>query len=172
MEPRPEIPQIAQIYQRLGELLALAGAHFRWQVLPAFEVAFDLRGKAAGQMVAGRSGVRLRFNPVLLRQNWEDFLHTVVAHELAHAVVWWQYGRRAKPHGPEWQAVMRLFGLEPQRCHDYDVAGGQARRLQRFRYRCGCREHALTSIRHGRIQRGEREYVCKFCGQRLEWTGA
>jgi predicted SprT family Zn-dependent metalloprotease len=38
----------------------------------------------------------------------------VLCHEAAHAVVWARYGRKAKPHGPEWQALMRQAGFEPR----------------------------------------------------------
>ncbi len=165
-----EPEHIAQIYARLGRLLALAAQRCGWKVLPAFEVAFDLKGRAAGQMQVRGRQVRLRFNPVLMTQNWDDFLETVVGHELAHAVAYWRHGRRIRPHGPEWQEIMGWFGLAPQRCHDYDVSASQVRRLPRFRYRCECREHWLTSIRHGRIQRGERDYVCRNCGAKLVWV--
>ncbi len=160
-----ETRQISLVYQRIGELLAVAAARFRWKVLPAVEISFDLTGRAAGQMQARNGQVRLRFNVVPMRQDFDRFLKEVVGHEVAHAVVFWQYGARVKPHGPEWRAVMALFGLEPRRCHDYAVE--PARRLTRYRYRCGCREHELTAIRHHRVQRGEREYRCRHCGRKL-----
>ena len=164
-----EPQHIAQVYRRLGALLAVAARHFDWKVLPAAEVSFDLRGQAAGQMQVRGRQVRLRFNAVLLQRDFDQFLEEVVAHELAHAVVHWRYGGRVKPHGPQWREVMTLFGVTPKRCHDYEDLR-PVRRLQRYRYRCGCREHQLTAIRHRRIQRGEREYLCKSCGHRLTWV--
>ncbi|WP_152485969.1 SprT-like domain-containing protein [Methylohalobius crimeensis] len=162
--------QMAAVYERLGELLAIAARRFQWRILPGFEVGFDLKGQAAGQMQIRQGKVRLRFNAVLMRDNREHFLRVTVAHELAHAVAYWVYGKKIQPHGEEWQSIMALFGLEPRRCHDYDVTHAQVRRLQRFTYRCGCREHDLTSIRHRRIQEGERTYVCKHCREKLEWV--
>lgn len=38
----------------------------------------------------------------------------VVCHEAAHFVVWQRYGRAARPHGPEWAALVRLAGYEPR----------------------------------------------------------
>lgn len=165
MTVRPE--QVGDVYRRLGELLAIAARHFGWKVLPGIEVSFDLKGQAAGQMQLQGKQLRLRFNPILMNQNYQHFIEVAVGHELAHAVAALVYGRKIKPHGLEWQSIMVLFGLEAERCHDYDVSQAQVRRLQRFRYRCACREHELTVIRHRRIQSGEREYICRSCGQKL-----
>jgi predicted SprT family Zn-dependent metalloprotease len=60
----------------------------------------------------------------------------VLCHEAAHAVVWARHGRKAKPHGPEWQALMRQAGFEPRasliRCgHRTEPKIGQA-----FRHTC------------------------------------
>ncbi len=163
--------QVSEVYGRIGELLAVAARHFGWKVLPALEVSFDLKGQAAGQMQLRGKQMRLRFNPALMAQNRDHFIRTAVGHELAHAVAALVYGRKIKPHGREWQSIMVLFGLEPERCHDYDLSRVKVRRLQRFRYRCACREHELTSIRHRRIQSGERSYICRACGQKLTLAG-
>jgi predicted SprT family Zn-dependent metalloprotease len=37
-------------------------------------------------------------------------LAEVLCHELAHVVVWLEHGRRAKPHGPEWRALVERAG--------------------------------------------------------------
>ena len=159
--------QVADVYRRVGELLAIAATHFGWKVLPAMEVSFDLKGQSAGQMQLRGKHCRLRFNPVLMTQNYEHYLEVTVAHELAHAVAALVFGRKIKPHGREWQLVMAMFGQEAERCHNYDLSQTKIRRLQRFRYRCACREHELTIIRHRRIQSGERDYLCRQCGQKL-----
>lgn len=131
--------------------------------LPVPEIRFDLRGQAAGQ--AHLRGAFLRFNPILLEENPEAFMAQTVPHEVAHVVV----GRlfpRARPHGEEWKQVMRLFGADPQRCHQFDTSRATTRRLRRFTYRCDCREHALTTIRHNRVKKGMR-YLCRDCGSAL-----
>jgi SprT protein len=38
----------------------------------------------------------------------------VICHEAAHMVVWDRAGRRTRPHGPEWAALMRAAGFEPR----------------------------------------------------------
>ena len=132
------------------------------------DIRFDLPGKTAGQVRirAGRLCL-VRYNLGLLQRHPEDFLTATVPHETAHLVTVRLFGTGVKPHGREWRAVMRLFGAEPRRCHDYDVEGLQAHRIRRFRYHCGCRSHLLTSIRHNRILDGQ-VYLCRGCGHPLE----
>lgn len=151
---------------RSRELLRLAERHYA-RPMPKPEIGFDLRGQAAGQarlIPGGRS--RIRYNPVLLRENPDAFLAQTVAHEVAHLVAFERFGSRIRPHGPEWQAVMRLFGAEPRRCHDFDVERATRRRLTRHAYHCACRTHQLTSVRHNRARRGQ-TYLCRTCRQPL-----
>ncbi len=133
-------------------------------------VRFDLRGTTAGQggYFSDEQGFGVKFNLHLLNENWQDYLDETIAHEVAHVVVTAQYkhsnGRRPKPHGREWQMVMRnVFNTEPQRTHDYDVAACRVRTVKRYKYKCSCRTHMLTSIRHNRILRGEQVYHCRSC---------
>jgi predicted SprT family Zn-dependent metalloprotease len=41
-------------------------------------------------------------------------LREIIAHEAAHVVVWDLSGQAARPHGPEWAALMRMAGFEPR----------------------------------------------------------
>ncbi len=135
--------------------------------IPEVSVRFDLRGGAAGQAVFSRCGkIAVRYNRMLLQENGEEFLRRTVPHEVAHVVVRLLHGPRCRPHGREWQRVMAHFGAEAIRCHSFDIRRAATRRLRRFAYRCGCREFALTSIRHGRVQRGQ-VYLCRDCRQPL-----
>lgn len=131
--------------------------------LPRPGVWFDLRGAGAGQANLGRGGVR--FNPCLLEENRTAFLVEVVPHEVAHWLVFHlENGTRLKPHGREWQTVMReLFGLAPKVTHCFDT---RRARPTPYRYRCGCREHGFTSRRHGLVLKGRR-YRCRDCAQTL-----
>lgn len=40
-------------------------------------------------------------------------LREVICHELAHIAVYLRHGRRPKPHGREWQALIERAGLTP-----------------------------------------------------------
>ena len=135
--------------------------------VPDIELRFDLRGTHAGlaQCRPGEIPV-VRLNPVLMAEN-DDFIEETVPHEVAHIGVFYWLGRNAhRPHGREWQRLMRMLGAEPSRGHRYDVSNTVTRRLKRYPYACACREHRLTSIRHNRIRDGA-SYRCRQCGQAL-----
>jgi len=143
-------------------LLAQAGQWLRISA-PDPQIRFDLRGRAAGQARCGAGGPWvLRYNPVLLGANPEDFLATTVPHEVAHLAAFARHGVRIRPHGPQWQAVMHFFGVAPERCHRYDLSAVRGRALREFDYHCGCRGHRLSSIRHHRVLAGG-TYVCRRC---------
>lgn len=148
-------------------LLETAGEHFGVALQPV-DIRFDLRGKAAGMVRFVSPGVPvIRYNRTLLEKYGDSFIRQTVPHEVAHVVVAARYPYRTAPHGQEWRSVMEFFGAEPSRCHAYQIDGTGVRRLARFGYRCGCREHQLTSIRRNRIARGER-YYCRHCGELLK----
>ena len=142
--------------------------------IPHVPVSFNLRGHTAGKAMCRRGIVRdfeIRYNAVLLEENGENFLNRTVPHEVAHLVVYAQYPSRTKPHGYEWKRVMRDFGITPKRCHSYDTSNATVRRRGRldreYPYKCGCRTHMLTVIRHRRILKGA-GYTCKVCRQKLQ----
>lgn len=164
-----------KILQRAEEAVRQAEARARsfYAIeFPDAEVDFSLRGRCAGQARVTRSGKTcLRINPVLLKENLDDFLTHTIPHEVAHLVVNWQSRnkrQRPRPHGPEWQAVMQsCFGLEPRRCHNYRTT--PARVVPRsFLYSCSCRDHLLTSIMHNKISRSY-QALCKVCRTPLKF---
>ncbi len=114
-------------------------------------------------MQAGQAHVEdnlIRLNSELLLTHGAQFWRETLPHELAHLIVWQLHGRRVRPHGAEWQAVMRLFGAGLERCHSFTVL--PTRRQREYVYHCACRAHHLSAVRHGRIQRGGR-YICVRC---------
>ncbi len=162
----PSAAALQQVARRTERLTAL-GAKLIGRAAPTPRIAFDLRGQAAGQFRVGAGGEPLlRYNPQLLARHESEFLAQTVPHEVAHYLAFVRFGRGIRPHGPEWQSIMRGLGADPRRCHDFDVTGLGTRRLRRHLYHCRCGEHALSSIRHHRILRGAR-YVCRSCGQSL-----
>jgi SprT protein len=147
--------------------LLRAGAQGLGIRTPDPPVLFDLRGRAAGQVRFGRHALWvIRYNPVLMKANAEDFLATTVPHEVAHLIAYAKYGTRIRPHGQEWRSVMNFFGVVPERCHGYDLSDLPGRSLRQFDYHCTCRNHRLSSIRHNRILAG-RAYLCRHCATPL-----
>ncbi|MCG9756459.1 SprT family zinc-dependent metalloprotease [Shewanella insulae] len=129
---------------------------------PRPEVNFKLRGKSAG--TAHLQLNKLRFNPVLLEENLEEFIHQVVPHEICHLLAYRLYGR-VKPHGKEWQALMvKLYGLTPSTTHSLntDSVTGPT-----FDYRCRCGVVPLSIRRHNKVQRQQTQYRCRRCKETL-----
>ncbi|MCP4995426.1 MAG: hypothetical protein GY934_16860 [Gammaproteobacteria bacterium] len=136
--------------------------------LPEIQIDFDLRGQSAGQ-VRLQPGVPpiIRYNLVLLQENPELFLKRTIPHEVAHVAARTIHGPRIKPHGKEWQSIMVFLGADASRCHSFETTHLRARKLQTFLYRCDCREHQLTSIRHNRVKAGQ-QYLCSSCRTSLQ----
>jgi len=130
-------------------------------------VDFDLVGCCAGRAYYREN--RIRLNPVLLAENYTDFIAETVPHEVAHLLAFTLHGRqtRVKPHGPEWKSVVLALGLRPVRCHNYDVTNAQVRHERRYTYACRCREVREFARTHNRIQRGEIFFTCNYCNSRF-----
>lgn len=158
-----------QVTYWIEQARQLTGTSPRRLPLPA--VDFDLRGRAAGQAVLARrrrDGDRIRFNATLLASHPREMLAETVPHEVAHVAVHRIHGRRVRPHGAEWKALMTAFGVKPEPCHR--LPAEPARRLRRFRYACRCDEPVwLTTIRHNRARRGT-GYFCRRCGESLAYA--
>ena len=126
-------------------------------------------GRAPPPAAPGAAGV-IELNAVYLRSEPEAMVRETLAHELAHLLVFHLHPRRRlAPHGSLWRTVMREWlGVEPERTHRFPTDGVRARRQRRWRYRCGCAEHDLTTVRHRRIQEGAAAYRCRHCRGPLE----
>ncbi|WP_413737099.1 SprT family zinc-dependent metalloprotease [Sodalis sp. RH21] len=154
------------IMQCLRAKLRAAEAHFHCP-FPEPAIAYKQRGTSAG--TAWLDQWEIRLNPVLLLANQETFIDEVIPHELAHLLVYRQFGRVA-PHGKEWRWMMtHVLHTEPRRTHDFDLA---TIRTHTYRYLCSCQTHDLTVRRHNRILRGEAQYRCRHCGDILRYEQA
>jgi SprT protein len=148
------------------ELVVRAREQWPKKRIPDVKVAFGLRGHAAGDACARTATTR--YNDELLDRYGDEFVRTIVPHEVAHVVTWAVFGR-VKPHGPEWRDVMRFFGAPPRVTHEFETT--PARVMRRFRYRCACPDpHLMTKRAHLRIRRGTAEYRCRRCGEALVWV--
>jgi predicted SprT family Zn-dependent metalloprotease len=124
-------------------------------------VRFSLKGRRAG-WARTYPVPELNFNIPLLSTVSEDDLYQTVGHECCHVFADLANRRRCG-HSVLWKATMIVFGLKPERCHNYDLTGivrGKA-------YACKCEEkHILSPIVHKRITQG-RQYTCRKCKAKL-----
>ena len=108
---KPRIPIALQqaVMRCLREKLQLARRHFAVE-FPEPSIVYQQRGTSAG--TAWLQSWEIRLNPVLLLENQQPFIDEVVPHELAHLLVFRQFGRVA-PHGREWRWMMESVLLTP-----------------------------------------------------------
>ncbi len=153
----------AQICQRVEECYLRAEQHLGRQFVRA-HIAFNQRGKIAG--AALMPGNKLKFNSTLLADNREAFIREVVPHEVCHLLVWQLYpGQRLRPHGKEWQGLMKtLFNLPGKATHQMDVSKVAGKT---FAYRCHCGPVTLSVRRHNKVVRQQQQYICRRCQTRL-----
>lgn len=136
--------------------------------VPAINVTFDLIGGTVGMYSSKRNKRSYRFNSYLFSKFWQENFHTTIPHEVAHYASDLLFDhRKIRPHGREWQAIMRFFGVEPSRTCNFDLTGIPKRSMRRFNYYCRCDTHQLSAIRHNRVARGEQRYLCRRCQSEL-----
>ncbi|MCG6900300.1 MAG: SprT-like domain-containing protein [Gammaproteobacteria bacterium] len=135
-------------------------------------IRFDLSGRIAGMYRLLGQQPEIRYNPYLFGKYFDDNLANTVPHEVAHHLVAELYGwRNIRPHGTQWKDVMRRLGAAAAVTCRYDLSGIPQRRQRRFNYSCGCTTHALSAVRHNRMQRGQGRYLCRQCHQTLVFAG-
>lgn len=141
--------------------------------VPNVQIKYDLNTiRLGGQAVTNphTNLFKMRLHPAALAYYGEEYVERTVVHEFAHLVQRQNYPM-SKPHGKEWKSVMRNLGVEPSRCHSYDLekalkaCGSKptGRKVKTFTYKCNCQEHQLTAIRHNRVVKGTQTYHCKKC---------
>lgn len=152
------------VVDEVHRLIAIANNYFNATfAVPA--VSFRRSGKNAGTAFLQQN--RVNFNPVLLVENREAFFSEVIAHEVSHLITYRKFGR-VKPHGAEWQAVMReVFRTTPSTTHNFDLSGLN---IKTFDYRCGCQTIPLSVRRHNRVREGS-QYRCTQCKELLKYCG-
>lgn len=159
----PPVPRDVQlrVLETTQKYVQLASELFgREFLMPT--VAFDLRGKTAGQAFIQKNA--LRFNAILLVENEDAFLSDTVPHEVAHLIARQLFGLRISAHGAEWKDVMRRFGCEPRRCHSFDVTNSAVGTV--YPYQCRCPTvHMLSARRHKQAAAGR--LTCRTCKTKL-----
>ena len=151
-----------QAQRQLKQSLALANQFFNKEfTIPVMN--FELHGQKAGVAYLQQNEICL--NPVLLVENGAAFIQQVVPHELAHLLVYQQFGR-VQPHGKEWKMMMeQVLGKPAHIYHQFSTTSV----AKQFSYQCNCQIHLLSIRRHNAIQRSQRSYICRKCKQILRF---
>lgn len=149
-----------QVQRQLQRDLAKANAYFG-KAFVSPSVSYAVRGVKAGVAYLQRN--EIRFNPILLQENGIAFVQQVVPHELAHILVYQQFGR-VQPHGKEWKMMMEtVLNVPADIYHCFDTQNVS----RQFEYACGCQRHWLSLRRHNAVLRCQRQYLCRKCKQVL-----
>jgi SprT protein len=131
---------------------------------------FNLNNTTAG--LAFYIANKIHLNHRLFLQNKQDFFSQTIPHEVAHLVAFRVFGESAMGHGPEWKSVMRVFGVAPERCHNYDVSSvKRMRTITRFLFTCNCsgKVFELTPTQSKKADR-DNNFSCRVCESKLVRT--
>ncbi|MDN4501235.1 SprT family zinc-dependent metalloprotease [Alteromonadaceae bacterium BrNp21-10] len=159
--PKTCSPKQLQIIERVEDCYCRAETKLKHSFRRP-QIGFNQRGKIAGS--ARLQTNELRFNPILLEDNFNDFINEVVPHEICHLLAYQLYGK-VRPHGPEWKGLMAtLYELRGTSKHQMDVTKVQGKT---FTYQCQCQQHSLSIRRHNKITRGM-TYQCRLCRSPLQ----
>jgi len=123
----------------------------------------------------------IHLNEVLLDHYKELYINEVVVHEMCHCIVdhmyplgWNSKGKDVKPHGPEFKAVARSFGISGKASINLPGFRGLVGTKSKVHdYVCsGCmEEYELSTIRHNRVMRGQSTYSCGKCKSQINYKG-
>lgn len=145
-----------------------------WISMPNLVFVEKMR-KATSAATANHVFHTLTFSlPVYVANRNQEFLDTVVAHEVAHLIAH-LYRRNHFPfekftgHGRIWKDVMRRMGREPVAT----MPSGRFEfpeivlRKRPYVYNCECKNfHHVSPVVHRRILKGK-EYTCNLCKKPL-----
>jgi len=159
--------QKTEVLSRAQALVQLSEK--KWGIsLASVNIDFKTRGSCAGKAkILPNQTMQISFNEAVFAADVAHHLQDTVAHEVAHLVCFRLFGKRIKPHGFEWKQIALQLGAMPKASGRYSLEGVSVRRLQRFLFRCSCREHQITAHRIRKITLGA-SYLCTFCGEKIK----
>lgn len=144
-----------RVEEKVAENIAAASAFFN-QSFATPCITYKLSGTVAGR--ATYASHQIDLNYILLQRETEDMVNDTVPHEVAHLITGIVYPKtkgsrdcKGSPHGPEWQSVMRVLGVNPSRCHTLDVSDLKrvTSRSRVIRYVCSkCKSTVRVSQKH------------------------
>jgi SprT protein len=125
------------------------------EIQDQIEVAFSSRlTRSLGRTQPTLKVIRLHND---LSTILNPYLDEVICHELAHVAAAHLFGSAIKPHGEEWQTLVRLAGFEPTIRLHVDNRSSRNEPLPKYRHHCPvCHSERMARIRITR-------WRCKSC---------
>lgn len=173
------------VQEKLKELEQTVKLHLAEKFIPSIRIEYTLnKSTALGtcSYINYPKEIIINLNEYLLNELKELYINEVLVHEYAHAVIKMIYPdgynrysyKRVQPHGKEFKKICRLFGIDGKATTTIanNISFGKRRNIKKFYYKCNCVGYKeLTTIRHNKVQRGQAEYACSICKNKLQYAG-
>lgn len=154
--------ELQRITEYINELIKQAEMYFN-RCFPPPALYWFTSGTKAGYAVLNNNTLHLHER--LFAEHTAYYWSDVIPHEVAHLITHQVFGR-VKPHGKEWQSVMKyVFAVTPSTTHQLPIE--HLRRVKQIKYMCRCGDINLSMIRHNRVVQGKQTYRCRTCGDIL-----
>jgi len=138
-----------------------------------FSLLFDVNSvRVAGWAISkpAKRYMAIRLHRRALEEYGDDFINRTLVHEFAHILQYCNCSN-SQPHGREFKMFMRLLGGSTKRCHSYNLRALVPEKVRKtaktFSYKCQCRTHEISTIRHNRVLSGKATYCCANCNSQL-----
>lgn len=160
-----------QITDSINKYLDMARALYPDTNIPNPKISFDMKGGSTfGQARYGAGRFAIRINDKISAKYLDDAINDTAPHEVAHLVAYKVYGR-CQGHGPNWQRIMRQFGVAANRCASgMDTLEFRIFKAQtKHHFHCGNENcvHKMSGARKNKMVRGA-AYQCRKTGGRID----
>jgi predicted SprT family Zn-dependent metalloprotease len=144
--PNTAPPNLHRAGQIRASILKFCGLWGVEEIQDDIQVEFSSRlTRSLGRTQPLRKVIRLNNE---LRTTLNGHLEEVICHELAHVATVHLYGPSIKPHGEEWQTLVRLAGFEPSIRLWVDGQWTRDRAPRRYKHYCPvCHSQRIGRIR-------------------------
>ncbi len=145
--------------------------------IPSPEIDYTQRGTVAAQTFTYSDAegaivkTRISFNPYYIVQDSQEFIETIVPHEVAHLAQNIMHPN-SKPHGIEWIQIMKQFGVKPEIYTDVHVhmPPSQAKRLHLYRCLDCLKPKVFGQKKHGAFEGKLKLPECPECKGVMEYV--
>jgi predicted SprT family Zn-dependent metalloprotease len=171
-----------QCQSHIDNTILKAHEIFGDKMLPLYDVTVDYfsKGRSAGMagykwgIGATRIPNTLEFNEILMNENGDAFINTII-HEVAHHVTVLLYPNAKQSHGPEFKWVMSKLGGRPNTYHQYDVSNTKGNKRKRYIYTCSAdcnTQHKISAHLHTKIKNKTTiTRICTKCCKPILFAG-